>query len=135
MTLVNPLMSTIVLPYLGPAAAAKELTRKPPECAEATPAPQRDPVKALGMRLTYRTARTLSVIAEAPGRSNLELTALVGISDQGQMSKLLSRLARLGLIENTGAGSERGAANAWRITPGGRELETVINRLSSHRAR
>jgi AcrR family transcriptional regulator len=136
--LVNELMWMIVLPYVGPARAAKELTRAiaaPVETAAPAPSSASAPLLGLKMRLTYRTARTLEVIAILPGASNAELSARVGISDQGQMSKLLARLARLGLIENRGAGQPHGAANAWHLTDSGKELESAIRRKGAHDAR
>lgn len=60
------------------------------------------------MRLTHRTVRVLMVIAERPGASNREVAERSGISDQGQISKLLTRLARLKLVENTGEGRNAG---------------------------
>jgi AcrR family transcriptional regulator len=133
MPLLNPLMWMIVLPYLGPAAAGKQLTRSPPKRiapVEMTTVAASDPVRILNMRLTYRTARTLEAIELAPGASNAEICARVGITDPGQISKLLSRLAGVGLIENIGAGQPRGAANAWHLTDMGKELESAIRRRS-----
>jgi DNA-binding MarR family transcriptional regulator len=75
------------------------------------------------MRLTYRTVRVLSVIGERPGASNREIAESSGIVDQGQISKLLNRLARLELIVNLGGGQERGASNAWHLTPRGGQVE------------
>jgi hypothetical protein len=46
------------------------------------------------------------------------------------VSKLLTGLKRLGLVENTGAGHARGAANAWRLTGEGTELVRKIGRVS-----
>jgi AcrR family transcriptional regulator len=128
--LVNPLMWTVVLPYLGPAAAARQLRQTMPDRAPLSPAPARDIAPKLNMRLTYRTASTIEVIAALPGASNAEVSARVGIADQGQISKLLSRLARLGLIENTGPGQAHGAANAWQLTDSGKQLESKIRRKS-----
>ncbi len=51
--------------------------------------------------------------------SNRTVAEYAGIADQGQVSKLLARLERLGLIENTGQGHARGERNAWRLTPTG----------------
>jgi AcrR family transcriptional regulator len=126
--LVNPLMWTIVLPYLGPAAAARQLTHATPASVLELPAPATKQLRRVNMRLTYRTAKALEVIAVAPGASNTEISARVGIVDQGQISKLLARLARLELIENVGAGQPSGAANAWRLTASGSELESAIRR-------
>jgi DNA-binding MarR family transcriptional regulator len=67
--------------------------------------------------------RALTVIAERPGASNREIAEGSGITDQGQISKLLNRLARLNLVENHGEGQERGAANAWHLTPRGLQVE------------
>jgi AcrR family transcriptional regulator len=126
--LAGPLMWMIVLPYLGPAAAAKQLARAQPRPIESPPASASEPPRKLNMRLTYRTAKVLEAIALYPRASNAELSARVGITDQGQISKLLARLARLGLIENKGVGQVRGGANAWVLTRGGRELEASIRR-------
>ncbi len=46
------------------------------------------------MRITYRTLRALSVVGERPGASNRAVADGAGIYDQGQTSKLLSRLRR-----------------------------------------
>ncbi len=129
--LTNELMWTIVLPYLGPASAAGQLNRPAPTRAVLSPAPARDPLRDLDMRLTYRTGRTLEAIALEPGANNAEIAARTLLADQGQMSKLLARLARLGLIENTGPGQSRGGANAWHLTPTGSALEAAIRRKSA----
>jgi AcrR family transcriptional regulator/DNA-binding MarR family transcriptional regulator len=132
--LVNELMWMIVLPYVGPARAARQLTRAVAAPVDMPRAPIGMPMRDLKMRLTYRTARTLEVIAVVPGASNAELSARVGITDQGQISKLLTRLCGLGLIENTGAGQSHGAANAWRLTASGEELEAAIRRKGARDA-
>jgi AcrR family transcriptional regulator len=125
--LLNPLMSMIVLPYLGARTANKELNRPRVETQTDGRQParsrSRDPLAGLQMRLTYRTVRVLMVIAEHPGASNREIAEGSGIADQGQISKLLTRLARLKLVENTGEGQERGASNAWNLTERGVQVE------------
>jgi AcrR family transcriptional regulator len=133
--LVNPLMSTIVLPYLGSAAARRELARplahntsralKGSSTATAG-ASRMDPFKAAGMRLTYRTVRVLMAIAQHPGASNRQIGDAAGVSDQGQISKLLHRLQQAGLIENTGLDAGRGAPNAWSPTGKGHVLQKTI---------
>lgn len=127
--LINPLVGMIVLPYLGGAAAHKELER-PQEPSPVDPSPNgpprtrllANPFKDKGMRLTYRTIRVLMAVAEQPAASNRAIGESAGISDQGQISKLLSRLGRLGLIENGGFGPGQGGPNAWVLTTNGREL-------------
>jgi AcrR family transcriptional regulator len=125
--LLGSLMSMIVLPYLGARAASRELLRPRLDVGRGRglrpPARSSDPLEGLKMRLTYRTVRVLMVIAEQPGASNREIAEGSGIEDQGQISKLLARLARLELAVNEGEGQEKGAANAWHLTQRGAELE------------
>ncbi len=131
LALHNQLMWMIVLPARGPAAARRELTRPAPTYAPAAPAFPRDPLRDLNMRLTYRTARVLEAIALAMGANNAQIGARAGIADQGQISKLLGRLARVGLVENTGVGQVAGGANAWYLTHTGSELVEAIGRKSA----
>jgi AcrR family transcriptional regulator len=123
----NELMAIVALPYLGPAASHRELTRPLPATAEMAPRRQRSelPVRA-GVRMTYRTRRVLSVVADRPGLSNREISDLAGIADQGQISKLLTRLGELGLLENVGDGQALGRANAWRLAARGSELMHAV---------
>jgi AcrR family transcriptional regulator len=123
--LLGPLMSTIAMPYLGAGTARSELERPAPPRPEGTrsPATGRELREGLEMRLTYRTLRVLTMIASHPGASNREIAEGSGILDQGQVSKLLNRLARLGLAENLGDGHKPGAVNAWHLTTQGARLE------------
>jgi AcrR family transcriptional regulator/DNA-binding MarR family transcriptional regulator len=135
------LMGMIVLPYLGPAAVRRERCRPVPVLGGRSGASgkessgDREPVGAtsgndvlagLPMRLTYRTARVLETIAERPGVSNRQVGELAGVADQGQISKLLARLQRLGLIENVGEGHVRGERNAWTLTSTGGQVARSI---------
>jgi AcrR family transcriptional regulator len=125
--LLNPLMGMIVLPYLGPAAAGKELARAVPTAAPRPSAVHRaNPLAGLDMRLTYRTMRVLSAVASEPRASNRRVAVVAGVQDPGQISKLLARLEHLELVENLGVGSARGEPNAWRLTARGREIEDAI---------
>jgi AcrR family transcriptional regulator len=131
--LLGPLMSMVVLPYLGTRAASVELNRPllevgaPRRSRPASRSP--DPLAGLKIRLTYRTVRVLMVIAEHPGASNREIAEGSGIVDQGQISKLLTRLSHVKLVQNTGGGQERGAANAWHLTRRGAEVERATRLL------
>lgn len=78
------------------------------------------------MRLTYRTVRVLTAIASGPGASNREVAAAAGISDQGQISKLLARLHGRGLIENRGGEHSKGEPNAWVLSPRGTEVTAAF---------
>jgi AcrR family transcriptional regulator len=125
--LAGPLTSMIVLPYLGAAAARRELERPVPAGPAHAAQSVENPLAHLGMRLTYRTVRVLMAIAEQPGSSNRRVADTAGISDQGQMSKLLTRLDRLGLIHNAGTGATRGEPNAWTLTSEGWRIQSALS--------
>jgi AcrR family transcriptional regulator len=132
--LLPALMSMIVLPYLGAAAARREQSRPMPAPLPAdersghdAQAAEDDWLKGLPMRLTYRTIRVLHAIAESPGISNKEVGNEAGVPDQGQISKLLARLERLELIANAGEGHEKGEANAWELTATGERFTQSID--------
>ena len=134
--LLNPLMSVIVLPYQGQAAARRELDHPTPQARSArTPGSTREapkspspanPLAGLNMRITYRTLQVLATIAQTPGASNRQIADGAGVHDQGQISKLLTRLERLGLVHNTGQGQAKGEPNAWTLTPQGEQVEQVL---------
>jgi hypothetical protein len=124
--LVGELMSAIVLPYMGRAAAQKELHKPVPPLLKRTGAVPRDPLDGLQMRITYRTVRVLMTIADHPDASNRQIATAAGIADQGQVSKLLARLEHLGLVYNRGLGPIKGAPNAWQLTTRGCDVENAI---------
>jgi AcrR family transcriptional regulator len=135
--LLGPLMAMIVLPYLGPAAARRELALvdtgtgvRLPAGRNGAPAAGADPLRDLRMRLTYRTVRVLLAIDELGARgsppSNRQVADHSGIRDQGQVSKLLARLRQLGLIESATGDRVKGEPNAWRLTRRGSEVRTVL---------
>ncbi len=124
--LLGELMSAMVLPYLGAQAAQKELHRPAPQIKKRKNHAHHDPLEGLDMRITYRTVRVLMTIGSGPGASNRKIAGDAGISDQGQVSKLLTRLESLGLVRNDGVGHAKGAPNAWVLTPRGLEVESAI---------
>lgn len=123
--LLNPLMALILTPYLGQAQAARELDRLAPPPRPRAPDPA-DPLRGLNMRITNRTIRALTVIAEHPGASNREVADRAGVADQGQISKLLARLCSRGLVENTGPAQPAGLANRWRLTAHGEQVQQAL---------
>jgi AcrR family transcriptional regulator len=138
----NTLMAMIVLPYLGAEAAQRELERpRPRPLRRAARRGKRDrsgegllpsgagnPLAGVPVRWTYRTARVLEAVAEHPGASNRVIGQAAETSDQGQISKLLARLEKLGLIENTSGNGHKptGEPNAWCLTARGREIESAL---------
>jgi len=144
-SLLGELMAMVVLPYLGPAAARRELARSAPVATVRTASARAvrgvvgsaraevDPLESVPMRLTYRTTRVLEGVAELVARgsdpSNREVADYAGIHDAGQVSKLLRRLERLGLLANSGLGHAKGEPNAWRLTGQG---ELVARSIRAH---
>jgi AcrR family transcriptional regulator len=142
--LLNPLMAMIVLPYRGPAAATRELSRPAPKPSDRartgtrgdTPGSVsgspfgRSPAPA-EFRPTLRTFTVLSVIAKRPGLNNREVADAAGVSDQGQISRLLWRLEDLGLAQNAG-GHEQGTPKAWSLTPLGEQALHASRPHSAH---
>ena len=109
--LFGPLVSIIVLPYLGTSVARREATRPPRFPVPGSRSPRSSPVTEPDVlpALTYRTRRVLGAIRDYPGASNREVAERAGIVDQGQISKLLGRLEERGLIRKVGARRARGA--------------------------
>lgn len=135
-SLAGPLMSMIVLYPLGASAARRELERPAPEptgsaVASVADAPLGDPLSGLEMRLTYRTVSVLAAIAANPGGSNRAIAQAAGVGDQGQISKLLRRLLRLGLVENDhGELPSKGEPNAWRLTERGKLVASASRSIA-----
>jgi AcrR family transcriptional regulator len=124
--LTGALMAMIVHPYLGAAAARRELERPAPRTVNPNKGAIKDPFKGLSIRFTYRTARVLATIAVNAGASNRLVADGSGITDDGQMSRLLTRLERAGLIENGSQGRIKGEANVWTLTQRGDAVQTAL---------
>jgi AcrR family transcriptional regulator len=137
--LLNPLMGVIVLPYLGSKAAQRELAQPAPSIPRSRPQQSTrrdrpgDPLAGLPMRVTYRTLLVLSAVAAVPGASNREIADRAGVTDQGQISKLLARLQTLGLIQNTATGQPSGEPNQWHLTAQGRQVSQALRAGSNSR--
>lgn len=118
--LAEGLTGMIVMPYLGADAARAELIRSRGEptprraAASRSPRPARRP-----MRLTLRTLGVLRAIERQPGISNAQVARVTGVTDPGQVSKLLSRLRAQGFAQCEPAGAGRPVGKAWRLTPDG----------------
>ncbi len=126
--LAGPLMAMIVLPYLGSSAANQELARPLPSPKAPELSVRGNPLGELPMRLTYRTVRVLQFIASNPQSTNSQIGRATEIADQGQISKLLARLQRLGLTQNNGpTPGGKGKRNAWALTEAGLELEHAMS--------
>jgi AcrR family transcriptional regulator/DNA-binding MarR family transcriptional regulator len=128
--LTGALMAMVVHPYLGAAAARRELERPAPKAKGTSNRALKDPFKDLSIRFTYRTARVLATIAANTGASNRLVADNSGIGDEGQMSRLLTRLLQAGLIENRSEGRDRGEANSWALTERGEAVQAALGTAS-----
>jgi AcrR family transcriptional regulator len=132
--LAPSLMAFIAAPYLGHEAAQAELEGRPSPVPDDL-APPHERVRAreitraaeLPIRATHRTTLVLHTIARTPYSNNREVAEAAGLADEGQTSKLLTRLERQGVIQNVGVGAARGEPNAWVLTGSGRRAVELIN--------
>jgi len=116
--LVDELMGVITYSYLGRPGGAPDPRPLTPGRVLTTSPTQPAPI----VRMTYRSLRVLTAIAEMPGASNREVASAAGIGDQGQISRLLRRLAEQGLVQNEGL-PRNGAPKRWSLTDRGQALQ------------
>jgi len=124
--LLNPLTAMIMLPYLGQATATRELARPTPEMLFTPSRPAGDALDGLDMRITYRTLRVLAAIAEHQGAATHQIARAAGVSDPGQISRILTRLKAHGLIDDSGPDQPPGERNAWWLTARGDEVQRAV---------
>jgi AcrR family transcriptional regulator len=136
--LLGGLMAMIVLPYRGRDITAGQLqlgqadSRLRPAEKPRVHGPVGRASGVFGFRPTLRTFTVLSTIAERSGLNNRDVSERAGVSDQGQISRLLWRLEDQGLVENTG-GHAQGTPKAWSLTVLGEQALKQAG--SSHDAR
>jgi AcrR family transcriptional regulator len=136
-SLFPELLGIVLLPYLGQGTARREQARPAPALPRTFLASERpaqfgaDPFAGLQMRVTFRTTKVLEGVGAHPSASNRKIADYAGIADQGQVSKLLTRLERLGLLQNTGSGHIKGEPNAWQLTAKGHLVTENLLRHSS----
>jgi DNA-binding MarR family transcriptional regulator len=128
--LLGSLMATIVLPYRGSAAAARELARPAPRVlargargGDGSFLRPLGPASPVDYRLTVRARMALAAAAGRPGLNNREVSEIIGLADQSQISRMMKRLCEQGLVENA-RGQAKRLARAWRLTADG---EAVID--------
>jgi AcrR family transcriptional regulator len=131
--LLNPLMATVVLPYRGRAAAARELEHPAGRAARYIRLGDRSRKggrsagsgSSADFRLTVRRHMALTAVAELCAKgldpSNREVAERVGVADEGQVSRLMMNLQAQGLLLDTRAGTS-GNRKAWRLTSRGEAL-------------
>jgi AcrR family transcriptional regulator len=133
--LLGQLVGLVVCPYLDPYDVVREIKRaeelartiaterssgsSPPPASVQMPA-------ALSRPGAYRARSCVTFIAANPGTSNKAIAAGVGMPHLGQVSELLARLARSGLLHKHTGGA--GRSNAWWLTPHGEQLSQAPQR-------
>jgi AcrR family transcriptional regulator len=80
--------------------------------------------RSVGSLGAYRARGCLLHLAEHPGASNAQVAHATGVRYQGQMSTLLTRLEREGLLVKRSKGA--GRANEWRLTPHGESVARAL---------
>jgi TetR/AcrR family transcriptional regulator len=82
---------------------------------------------ALRVPGAYRARDCLVYVAEHPGASNRAIADGIGITHHGQMSTLLGRLEREGLLAKHAAGA--GRQNAWWLTSEGKLISDALRAM------
>lgn len=128
-SLLGPLMGLASAPYLGAGAVAEEIKRSEALTQEMLAAQvviQRHLVvdepglpDVLRDPRAHRLRQCLLYLREYPGVSNRQVGHAIGVTSQTQISTLLARLDRLGLLIKQ-AGSA-GHPNAWSLSTAGQE--------------
>jgi AcrR family transcriptional regulator len=136
-TLLGPLMGVVVAPYLdeqgveveiaASAALAQELRAAPPV---APPRPNPSPPNPALAPRAHRARTCLRYLASHPGASNRQVADAVGIKSHTQISALLARLQRAGLLVKTPA--RPGGANSWSLTPHAHAQQTLKQTPATH---
>jgi len=122
--LLDELAEVIVAPYLGPAAAAGVAHaggRRRKEILRDCPAAPADRDVEIPQMLRHGSARRmrscLRFLAEHPGANNQDVARGLAIAHAGQVSVLLSRLHKEGLLAKKPG--RPGRPNAWSLSPRG----------------
>jgi DNA-binding MarR family transcriptional regulator len=127
--LVGPLMSFMLLPFVGVRAARRELRRPVETVAFSATGASVDLGRGSGRRLGHRRETgVLEVIAGEPGLNSRQVGLRAGIKDPAHVSRLMARLVRLGLVENMPGPGRAAGVKAWRLTGPGEQLHAETRR-------
>jgi AcrR family transcriptional regulator len=139
--LLGQLVGLVVCPYLDPHEVVREVKRgealartiseerasnlSSPPASVQLPAALRHPA-------AYRARSCVIFIASNPGTSNKAIAVGIGVPHLGQVSELLARLARGGLLRKHAGGA--GRPNQWWLTPHGEQIaQTLVTKRLSYR--
>jgi len=141
--LLGPMIGLATAPYLSARSVQQEI-EKGDELAQAirkgdsrwslqvqdvqdtepAAAPEAIPFANLGDATARRLRECVVFLAEYPDSSNREVGVGIDLVHQSQISKLLTYLAREGLVTKRSEG--KGKRNAWRLTPKGEEIAQAL---------
>ncbi len=138
-TLLGPLMGIVTSPYLGPAEAAREVRRGedharellsspyPPPCVPAHAAASVEVPSTLLDPRAHRARECLVYLLSDPGACNREIALSIGVSSHSQISALLARLSRDGLLVKVPG--RPGHPNAWSLSVLGAQVARALDGL------
>jgi AcrR family transcriptional regulator len=131
--LLGQLVGLVVCPYLEPHEVVREVkcgeslaqaiakkhasSSSPPSITVQLPA-------ALSHPGAYRARSCMTFIAANPGSSNKQIAAGIDVPHLGQVSELLARLARGGMLCKHAGGA--GRPNQWWLTPQGEQIAQAL---------
>jgi hypothetical protein len=131
--LLGQLVGLVVCPYLEPhdvvrevkrgEALARTITERHASSSSPPPAAVQLPA-ALSHPGAYRARSCVIFIAANPGTSNKQIAAGIDVPHLGQVSELLARLARGGLLRKHAGGA--GRPNQWWLTPQGEQIAQAL---------
>jgi AcrR family transcriptional regulator len=137
--LLGQLVGLVVCPYLDPYEVVIEVKRGEAlaqaiaEKRASSPSPPSTTVQlpaALNHPGAYRARSCMMFIAANPGASNKQIAEGIDVPHLGQVSELLARLARGGLLHKHAGGA--GRPNKWWLTPHGEQLAQVLKVSERH---
>jgi AcrR family transcriptional regulator len=132
--LLGPLMGIIVAPFMEDAEIAEEielgdelarelLARRSRSAPDGADLPVRVPDALMSAR-AHRLRQCLLYVAGHSGASNRQVGEGIGVLHREQVSRLLGKLAGLGLVVKRSKGV--GRANAWSLTAVGEEAVSAL---------
>jgi len=135
--LLGPLMGLIVAPFMDEAQVAlevergdelgRELLSKRGLVGKAEESSWEAPVEvpeALQNIRAHRARQCMLYLAKHPGASSRQVGEGIGVSHRGQLARMLSRLAALGLLVKDTGGP--GRLNAWSLSEEGERVAQVL---------
>jgi AcrR family transcriptional regulator len=127
--LLGQMVGLVLTPYLDPADVVREVNRAEEMAytiargCSSTHATARLP-SVLQNPGAYRARSCLAFLASNLGASNKAVAAGIGVSNLGQVSELLKRLASAGLLVKHSNGI--GRPNSWWLTPQGERAAQAL---------